>query len=127
MKLKSTWRNYGWKLSTFGNRYKLTDSRTCAKPKQDKLKEILIITKLLKTNHKEKNTEISEKKNWQLCIEKKKKNGHEFPKINNESQKEAAKFIHVKKEKTISLESDTQQNYLPEMKKKSRHSQIKKE
>ena len=42
---------------------KLTDSRTCAKPKQDKLKEIRIITKLLKTRHKEKNTEISEKKN----------------------------------------------------------------
>ena len=36
-------------------------------------------------------------------------------------------IIHVKKEKTISLESYTKQNYLSEMKKKSRHSQIKKE
>lgn len=34
-------------------------------------------------------------------------------------------IIHVKKEKTISLELYTQQNYLSEIKRKSRHSQIK--
>ena len=33
-------------------RYKLTDSRICANPKYGKLKEILIITKLLKTKEK---------------------------------------------------------------------------